>query len=144
MKLSVGNSPEFIQKAQDVRKQVFVIEQNIPQNLDLDGLDEESHHSLVFVGESVAGTARLTINSDIHAVLARVAVRKEFRGSGIARKLVESLLSLADELKINTIEIHAHEYLRNYYAELGFEYIKDVEVVGGHQLIEMHRSQQYI
>ena len=36
------------------------------------------------------------------------------------------------------IEIHAHEYLRGYYENFGFKYIKNVEVVGEHQLIEMH------
>jgi len=137
MDLVIGNSEELIAKSRAIRNQVFVIEQGIPIELDFDGLDEQSYHALVTDNNSLVGTARLTIVDDKNAVMARVAVLKEYRGSGIATKLINALLSHAREINIDSIEIHAHEHLRGYYENFGFKYIKKVEVVGGHQLIEM-------
>ena len=138
MELVIGNGAELISKSQAIRNQVFVKEQGIPIELDLDGLDEQSYHALVTDKNSLVATARLTIVKDKNAVMARVAVLKEYRGSGIATKLINALLSHAREINIDSIEIHAHEYLRGYYENFGFKYIKNVEVVGEHQLIEMH------
>ena len=138
MELVIGNGAELISKSQAIRNQVFVKEQGIPIELDLDGLDEQSYHALVTDKNSLVATARLTIVKDKNAVMARVAVLKEYRGSGIATQLINALLSHAREINIDSIEIHAHEYLRGYYENFGFKYIKNVEVVGEHQLIEMH------
>ena len=138
MELVIGNSAELISKSQAIRNQVFVIEQGIPIELDLDGLDEQSYHALITDNNSLVATARLTIAEDKNAVMARVAVLKEYRGSGIATKLINALLSHAREINIKLIEIHAHEHLRGFYENFGFKYIKKVEIVGEHQLIEMH------
>ena len=138
MELVIGNSAELISRSRAIRNQVFVIEQGIPRELDLDGLDEQSYHALITDNNSLVATARLTVVENNNAVMTRVAVLKEYRGSGIGTKLINAILSHAREIKIDLIEIHAHEYLRGYYENFGFKYIKKVEVVGGHQLIEMH------
>ncbi|MGD9950054.1 MAG: GNAT family N-acetyltransferase [Desulfobulbus sp.] len=138
MKISIGNCPELINNSKKIRNEVFVNEQGIPIELDLDGLDDHSYHALAQIGTNVVGTARLTISGNNKAVLARVAVTKDHRGSGIARHLIRSILSYAKVLKVEIIEIHAHQHLKNFYESFGFDYIQDVEVVGEHQLIEMH------
>ncbi|MFA0520185.1 GNAT family N-acetyltransferase, partial [Vibrio sp. 10N.222.55.E8] len=72
MKVIVGNNPELILKAQSIRHQVFVVEQQIPQTLDLDGLDLKSHHVLVTDADNLVATARLYIDDNGHAIMARV------------------------------------------------------------------------
>ncbi|CAM3005375.1 GNAT family N-acetyltransferase [Vibrio mytili] len=144
MKTVIGNSPELIQKAQAIRHQVFTVEQNIPKELDLDGLDEESVHALVTENEALVATARLTITAENSSVMARVAVTKTYRGMGIASNVVRSLMEYARNHGISSIEIHAHGYLRDYYEQFGFVFIQDVEIVGEHQLIEMHYQFNHI
>ena len=114
MELVIGNSAKLISKSQAIRNQVFVIEQGIPLELDLDGLDEKSYHALITDNNSLIATARLTVVENNNAVMARVAVLKEYRGSGIGTKLINAVLSHAREVNIDSIEIHAHEYLRGY------------------------------
>jgi len=137
MELIIGNSADLILKSQAIRNQVFVIEQGIPLELDLDGLDEQSFHTLVTDNHSLVATARLTVTEEKNAVMARIAVLKEYRGKGVAATIINALTSYAQEINLHSIEIHAHEYLRGYYEKFGFKYIKEVEVVGEHQLIEM-------
>ncbi|WMN86163.1 GNAT family N-acetyltransferase [Vibrio parahaemolyticus] len=137
MEIIIGNSSEIIQKAQAIRYQVFTVEQKIPKALDLDGLDEGSVHALVEDKNTLVATARLSIKEDGSSVMARVAVTEPYRGMGIASKVVQALMDYARNDEVSSIEIHAHGYLRNYYEKFGFEFIREVEIVGEHQLIEM-------
>lgn len=74
MEVIIGKTAELIEKAQAIRYQVFTIEQRIPRELDLDGLDSTSDHALIVdLGKPVA-TARLVINVDSSSIMARVAV----------------------------------------------------------------------
>ncbi|MDQ9091471.1 GNAT family N-acetyltransferase [Pseudoalteromonas haloplanktis] len=138
MEVMLGNSPELIAQAHAIRHQVFVVEQNIPQQLDLDGLDTEAVHVVVTDAGSLVATARLLQRDKSCAVMARIAVLKQYRGAGVAKRVINALLSHATKIGLTVIEIHAHAYLRDYYQHFGFHYVKDVEVVGEHQLIEMH------
>ena len=137
MEVTIGNDSELIRQAQGIRYQVFTREQKIPAELELDGLDEESFHALVTDNGEPIATARLTVKEDGSSTMARIAVSEVFRGMGVASKVVQAMMQYAQELGVNSIEIHAHTYLRDYYERFGFEFIKEVEVVGEHQLIEM-------
>lgn len=138
MEVTIGKSAEIIEKTQAIRHQVFTLEQKIPRELDLDGLDSVSEHALVMDKGQAVATARLTIDTDGTSVMARVAVFEAYRGQGIAAIVVKALMEHAKQQGVSLIEIHAHGYLRDYYEKFGFEYIKNVEVVGEHPLIEMH------
>lgn len=140
MDIIIGNSAELIKQAQAIRYHVFTQEQNIPRTLDLDGLDQISTHALVTKQGELVATARLTINDDGSAVMARVAVIQAYRGQGVAAKVITALMQHAQEVGITAIKIHAHDYLRHYYENFGFSFMQAVEVVGGHQLIAMQHQ----
>ena len=137
MEFTIGNHPDLIKKAHAIRKQVFVIEQGIPQVLDLDGLDGSADHVLVTKGEELLATARLYYKIPDHAIMARIAVLQTYRCLGIASMMIKVLLEHAKQRNIKTVEIHAHQYLRAYYEKFGFKFLKEVETVGKHPLIEM-------
>lgn len=137
MDVVIGNSAQIIKQAQQIRYAVFVQEQSIPQELDLDGLDQESMHLLVIDDSTPVATARLSFPSASSAILARVAVMKAFRGAGVARAVIQHAIDYAIKQRVHHIDIHAHQHLRGYYENFGFEYIKACEVVGGHPLIAM-------
>ncbi|MEQ6343183.1 MULTISPECIES: GNAT family N-acetyltransferase [Vibrio] len=137
MEVIIGTSPEIIERAQAIRFQVFSIEQSIPNELDFDGLDNTSMHALVMDNNQAIATARLLIHSDGSSVMARVAVLEAYRGQGIASEIVKALVDYAEKQGVNLIEIHAHSYLRKYYERFGFSFVREVEIVGEHQLIEM-------
>jgi len=140
MNVAIGNGSDLIRLAQAIRYQVFTIEQRIATELDLDGLDEVSIHALVTEqGEPIA-TARLTVKEDGSSIIARVAVMESYRGGGVASTVIQALVVHAQNIGVESIEIHAHAYLRSYYERFGFEFIKEVEVVGEHQLIEMRHQ----
>jgi len=137
MALTIGNTPDIISKSHSIRYAVFTEEQGIPTELDHDGKDEFSSHALATDGDIAVATARLYSEDGVHAVMARVAVMKEYRGRGIARDVVRAMIEHAQASGMVSIEIHAHEYLRSFYEGLGFLYVNDYGAVFGHKLIEM-------
>ncbi|MEF1229549.1 GNAT family N-acetyltransferase, partial [Vibrio fortis] len=125
MEVIIGTSREIIEQAQAIRFQVFSVEQSIPNELDFDGLDNTSVHALVIDANQAIATARLLIKSDGSSVMARVAVLKAYRGQGIASEIVKALVNYAEQQGVESIEIHAHSYLRNYYERFGFNFVQE-------------------
>ena len=102
----------------DIRTTVFVREQGVPRELELDGMDETSFHFLATTcdGKHV-GTARLLTNGQI----GRMAVLVEYRGFGIGQRLLESAIAKARELNYERIFLHAQTHALDFYARSGFE-----------------------
>ena len=71
-----------------IRYEVFVDEQNVPEKLEIDGLDDEAKHVLAFIDEVPIGTGRIL--SDGH--IGRVAVLKNHRGVGIGKLIMRELV----------------------------------------------------
>ncbi|AOT10255.1 acetyltransferase [Pseudoalteromonas luteoviolacea] len=135
--LVIGTGRELIEHACNIRYEVFTKEQHIATELDHDGLDDESLHVLVSTKGKAVATARLTLGANQQSSMTRVAVLKAHRSQGIATTVVSALIEHAKTLNIASIKIQAHSYLRQFYEKLGFKFIKEVEAVCGHQLIEM-------
>jgi predicted GNAT family N-acyltransferase len=77
-----------------VRERVFVEEQKVPLEEELDGRDVEALHLLALDGDEVVGTLRLLFDGDTVKV-GRVAVDQEWRGQGIASEMLDVALARA-------------------------------------------------
>lgn len=80
--------------ASHIRREVFVREQGVPLQLELDKWDPSCEHALAFDENGVAiATGRLLPDGHI----GRVAVLKDYRGLGIARSIIHALLEHANQ-----------------------------------------------
>jgi len=140
LEIQIAKNSKAMAEAQKIRKQVFVCEQGIPLELDLDGLDNEAFHALAYCNNKVIGTARLVLEEKQRAVLARVAVVPEYRGNGIATQLIKAIETKGRELNIKTIVTHPHEHLKSYYESKGYKIEKKGGMVGNHQLLKMSKD----
>ncbi len=100
-----------------IRFKVFVEEQHVPPDLELDGRDPACRHVLAEVpGRGFVGTGRLLPDGRI----GRLAVLADCRGAGIGRAMMERLLSLARAAGFPEVILHAQEQVVGFYAGLGF------------------------
>lgn len=101
-----------------IRRQVFVIEQNCPPELEWE-FEDESNHFLATVDDVPAGAARWR-KTDKGYKLERFAVLAEFRGIGVGQKLVKSVLA---DLPIDAKYVYLHAQIQavGLYQKLGFE-----------------------
>ena len=72
-----------------IRRKVFVEEQNVPEELELDELDATAVHLLATRDGRPVGTARLLIDGNT-AKIGRVALLAEERGTGAGAALMRS------------------------------------------------------
>ncbi len=140
IEISIARTDNAIVEAQAIRKQVFVEEQEIPLELDLDGYDDSAYHALAHDHGKTVGTARLVTDGKDGATMARIAVLPEYRCNGIAGRLIKAVEAKGRELNLKTIAIHPHEHLRDYYGAKGYDFVEKGEVVGVHQLLLMAKT----
>ncbi len=100
----------------EIREQVFIVEQNVPVELEWDGLDEQAEHFLAFYEGEVAGCARLLSGNKI----GRMAVLKKFRKKGLGFKLLESIKRYASQKRVTLLSLSAQCHAYEFYQSAGF------------------------
>lgn len=122
MRIELGDWAALSALATQIRWQVFVIEQGVPEDMELDESDAVSLHALAFDehGRALA-TGRLLPDGHI----GRVAVLRDHRGGGIGSLLMKSLMAAARERGHAQLLIHAQTSARPFYERLGFAICSD-------------------
>ncbi len=123
-------------KALDIRKRVFVVEQNVPPEHEYDGFENESHHYLLFFDDVPIATARWR-NTKKGIKLERFAMLQEYRNKGIGSELLQRIMKDVSSLG-KKIYLHAQIKAVSYYERVGFVKKGDVFVEAGieHYLME--------
>ena len=112
-----------------LRIEVFVKEQNVPVELELDDKDysDNTVHIGYFHDDNLIGVARL-IDMDKDVIhIGRVVIDKEYRGQGIGRELIIGCENIAQQIlkrKI-IIELSAQIQAENFYKSLGYNRVND-------------------
>lgn len=91
IKVSKVNNPQLLETVFAIRREVFVVEQHCPPELEWEH-EEESHHFLATIDGEPAGACRWR-KTDNGYKLERFAVLKQHRGQGIAHTMVTTALS---------------------------------------------------
>ena len=119
-----------------IRYEVFVDEQNVPEELEIDGLDGEAKHVLTFVDEVAIGTGRIL--SDGH--IGRVAVLKNYRGLGIGKSIMKELIKCAQDLSLEKVWLSSQWHAHSFYLDLGFVCVGEIYKEAGIDHIKMFRT----
>jgi predicted GNAT family N-acyltransferase len=101
-----------------VREPVFVVEQQVPLEMEWDELDPQCRHVIARDDQhQPIGTGRLTPEHKI----GRMAVLKEWRGRGVGEALLLALIEQARELALAEVSLHAQVDAIGFYEKFGFE-----------------------
>jgi predicted GNAT family N-acyltransferase len=107
-----------------LRHAVFVVEQAVPPEVEVDGLDDECQHFLALLRQTAAeaddaalATARARITQRGWKI-ERVAVARAHRGLSVGAELVRHLLVQAP--RGLTVYVHAQESALGFWQRMGF------------------------
>ena len=111
--------------AAPIRFTVFVEEQRVPAEIELDEHDASCVHAVAFDGERAVGTGRLLPDGHI----GRMAVLKEARNRGVGARMLAKLMDRAKALGFAEValsaQIHASRFYRRHgFVEEGAEYME--------------------
>jgi predicted GNAT family N-acyltransferase len=114
-------TPDELAEAHRIRQEVFVKEQQCPENIEWE-FEEESRHFLATVDNVPAGTARWRETAN-GIKLERFAVLKMFRGTGVGEALLRTVLA---DLPVDDRVVYLHAqltaegfYLKNRFKPAG-------------------------
>ena len=122
MKIVRIKNKDDLQKAFQVRTEVFVVEQKVPADLEIDEHEEIAHHYLALYENEPAGAARWRITTE-GVKLERFAVLKKYRGQGVGSALMkEMLLDIANDGKTTGKKRYLHAQVQSMflYKKFGF------------------------
>ena len=109
--------------AAPIRFEVFVREQRVPAELEMDAMDAQCLHALAFHGQVAVGTGRLLPDGHI----GRMAVLRQFRQRGIGgamlKRLIEAARARGDREVALSAQVHALPFYRAHgFVEEGPQY----------------------
>lgn len=115
-----------------LRKEVFVGEQGVPEDIEYDAYDAGAVHVLAIREDGVPlGTGRLLHGAAAAAKtdgggpsvgsLGRLAVAKEARGLGVGVALVRGIEEAARARGLTAVDLHAQTHALGFYERLGYE-----------------------
>ena len=111
---------QALDEAYPVRRAVFILEQGVPEEMELDEFDPGAQHALAYEDSRCVGTARLVHLDPEHAQIGRMAVLSAFRGRGIGTAILKSLVEQAQSQGIGRLVLHSQVVAMPFYARLGF------------------------
>jgi predicted GNAT family N-acyltransferase len=126
-----------MEKAWALRRVVFIEEQHVPEELELDDDDARAFHVLALEGSTPVGCGRMVVDAD-HVKIGRMAVLRELRGLGIGRRVLEFLMDAARKQGFRKAVLHAQLTAEGFYLKNGYLPIGDAFEEAGiaHRLME--------
>jgi len=125
-----GRDPR-VREAIAVRWAVFVEEQGLPADEEVDEWDGICDHLVATLDGAVVGTARL-VPQDAHTVrIGRVAVRREARHQGVATRLMLRCEARAADQGREVVRLSAQWGVVSFYEQLGYVVTGDPYVEAG-------------
>ena len=127
--IKILESKEELDLGFALRIKVFVKEQNVPIELELDNKDHSDNtvHIGYFHDDRLIGVARL-IDMDKNIIhIGRVVIDKDYRGKGIGRKLIVGCETTAKNIlkREVIIELSAQIQAEKFYESLGYNRVND-------------------
>jgi predicted GNAT family N-acyltransferase len=102
-----------------IRIRVFVREQRVPAEIELDTDDQRAVHFLAISSGTAVGTARVVMRHG-DAKIGRMAVLKSYRRKGVGAALLRRAILAAKRLHARRIYLHAQVAVTGFYERMGF------------------------
>lgn len=112
-----------LQDALHVRRVVFIEEQQVPEDLEIDEHDQLSDptiHVIAYRDTEPVATGRLRSPEKGVGRIERVAVKQETRGTGLGRELMIHLEKIAVQQGYSTLKLSAQLHAQPFYEKLGY------------------------
>ncbi|MEM8553786.1 MAG: GNAT family N-acetyltransferase [Pseudomonadota bacterium] len=120
LRITSGTTDAEIATARKLREQVFIVEQNVPAEIEWDGKDAEAHHLLAWLDGKPVGTLRWRNLGDAGKI-ERVCVLSQTRGVGAGVAMMDQVLAdLRATAGIETAKLSAQVSVIAFYERLGF------------------------
>ena len=118
-------TPEQLKAAHEIRRRIFIEEQNVPEEIELDEDDAHAFHALAILDGEPVGCGRFVEHGEA-VKIGRMAVVANLRTRGIGREILEFLMREARERGYRRAVLHAQLSAEGFYLKNGYLAIGEV------------------
>ena len=116
--VEVTERPQM-EQAWVIRRRVFIEEQHVPEELEMDEDDAQAFHALALDGNAPVGCGRMVAHDEF-VKIGRMAVLRERRGEGIGRTILTFLMGCARQHGFSRAVLHAQLTAEGFYLKNGY------------------------
>ena len=139
--IRLAESPQDIKACLRLRHEVFVEEQGVPVELEIDEHDRDDALHFIVLSKGEAVGAGRVVTQDNTAKIGRLVVSQQCRGEGLGRALVERILEHICALSaVDTAVLDAQTQATRFYEGLGFRTVGTEFMDAGIPHIRMIRN----
>lgn len=125
MELNISDDKKYYNDCLEIRKEVFVEEQNVPLELEVDEYEDVSVNICLTIDGRPLGTVRYRDIGDGVAKVERMAVREIARGLHLGQALMNFVHIHAEENGFKRTKLGAQVHALKFYEKLGYTVTSD-------------------
>ncbi|MBT2735014.1 GNAT family N-acetyltransferase [Bacillus sp. ISL-7] len=124
MKVKIVENQKEHEDAYSVRKIVFVEEQNVPLEEEIDAYEDEAKHFVMYDEGSTIGAGRFRF-VDGYGKVERICVLNKARKTGAGKTIMNAIENYALQKDIHKLKLNAQTHAIPFYAGLGYEIVSE-------------------
>ncbi|ADI27631.1 MULTISPECIES: GNAT family N-acetyltransferase [Geobacillus] len=142
MNIAIGTTQDraLYEDALRVRRLVFIEEQNVPEDEEIDAFEDDSFHLVLYDGQTPVGAGRLRFIDEGVGKIERICVLPSYRGRGAGRMVMEAIEQLAKTKGAKTAKLNAQTHAEPFYKKLGYTTVSGVFMDAGIPHVTMVKS----
>jgi predicted GNAT family N-acyltransferase len=119
VKVKVVSNNEELQDAYSVRKKVFIEEQNVPAEEEIDQYENDSEHFVLYDNEVPIGAGRFRVFDGIGKI-ERICVLSEARQKGAGALIMNAIEDYAAENGVKKLKLNAQTHAIPFYERIKY------------------------
>ena len=123
-----------------LRHEVFVLGQDVPEDMERDEHDDVCDHAVALQAADVVATGRLLDPGTGTGTIGRMAVARAARGRGLGAAVLARLEERARERGLAAVELHAQVHARGFYDRAGYRTYGETYLEAGIEHVSMRKT----
>ncbi|MGG1396295.1 GNAT family N-acetyltransferase [Bacillus salipaludis] len=124
MTVKIVENEKELEDAFSVRRTVFIDEQNVPEEEEIDQHEEEATHFVLYHEGSPIGAGRFRL-VDGFGKVERICIMKQARGTGAGKAIMNGIEDYARKMGIQKLKLNSQTHAIPFYGGLGYEVVSE-------------------
>lgn len=129
MYVKYGQEETLWRDALIVRCAVFIDEQGVSEEEEIDAFEQTSIHFVLYDDDKPIATGRFRTIDDVGKI-ERICVLPAYRGRGLGKRIMEAIEQYATK-HVTKVKLNAQTHAEPFYKQLGYETVSDVFLDAG-------------
>ena len=121
MKVKVVSNQQELDDAFSIRHEVFVHEQNVPIELEIDEYENTATHFVLYDEDGNPCGAGRCRETDDAVKVERICVLKDYRKNGAGKLIMNAIEELAKQQNYKKLKLNAQTHAEGFYQKLGYQ-----------------------